>query len=62
MDCSLPGSSVHGIFQEKTLKWGAISYSKEDLSDPGIKLASLASPLLARGFFTANTTWEAQFI
>ena len=24
MDCSLPGSSVHGIFQERTLEWGAI--------------------------------------
>ena len=27
MDCSLPGSSVHGIFQARVLKWGAISYS-----------------------------------
>ena len=24
MDCSLPGSSVHGIFQAKVLKWGVI--------------------------------------
>ena len=24
MDCSLPGSSVHGIFQAKVLEWGAI--------------------------------------
>ena len=23
MDCSLPGSSVHGIFQERVLEWGA---------------------------------------
>ena len=27
MDCSLPGSSVHGIFQARTLEWGAISFS-----------------------------------
>ena len=27
MDCSLPGSSVHGIFQAKVLKWGAIAFS-----------------------------------
>ena len=27
MDCSLPGSSVHGIFQARVLEWGAISYS-----------------------------------
>ena len=28
MDCSLPGSSVHGIFQARVLEWGAILQSK----------------------------------
>ena len=28
MDCSLPGFSVHGILQARTLKWIAISFSK----------------------------------
>ena len=28
MDCSLPGSSVHGIFQARVLKWVAISFSR----------------------------------
>ena len=28
MDCSLPGSSVHGIFQAGVLKWGAIAFSE----------------------------------
>ena len=27
MDCSLPGSSVHGIFQARVLNWGAIAFS-----------------------------------
>ena len=27
MDCSLPGSSVHGIFQARVLEWGAIIVS-----------------------------------
>ena len=27
MDCSLPGSSVHGILQAKVLEWGAIAFS-----------------------------------
>ena len=27
MDCSLPGSSVHGIFQARLLEWGAIAFS-----------------------------------
>ena len=27
MDCSPPGSSVHGIFQARVLEWGAIAFS-----------------------------------
>ena len=27
MDCSPPGSSVHGIFQARVLEWGAITFS-----------------------------------
>ena len=26
MDCGLPGSSVHGIFQARVLEWGAIAF------------------------------------
>ena len=29
MDYSLPGSSVHGIFQARELEWGAIAFSKK---------------------------------
>ena len=28
MDCSLPGSSVHGILQARVLEWGAITFSE----------------------------------
>jgi len=28
MDCSLPGSSIHGILQAKVLEWGAIAFSQ----------------------------------
>jgi len=27
MDCSLPGPSIHGIFQARVLEWGAIAFS-----------------------------------
>ena len=27
IDCSLPGSSAHGIFQARVLEWGAIAFS-----------------------------------
>ena len=32
MDCSLPGFSVHGILQARTLEWVAISFSMSDLN------------------------------
>ena len=30
MDYSLPGSSIHGIFQARVLEWGAIAFSEKD--------------------------------
>ena len=46
MDCSLPGSSVHGIFQARILEWVAFP-PPGDFPDPGIRPAS---PALAGGF------------
>ena len=34
MDCSPPGSSIHGIFQARVLEWGAIAFSHPTLCDP----------------------------
>ena len=31
MDCSLPGPSIHGIFQARVLEWDAIAFSAEML-------------------------------
>jgi hypothetical protein len=57
MDCSLPGSSVHGIFQARVLVWGAIAVPKlfilavlglfSGYSEPGLLLVSV------RGLFIA---------
>ena len=41
MDCSPPGSSVHGILQAGTLEWVAI-FSPGDLPNPGIEPRSPA--------------------
>ena len=59
MDCSLPGSSVHGILQARILDyWNGLPFpSPGNLLDPGMESASSA---LAGGFFTTSTTWEAQ--
>ena len=37
MDCSLPGSSIHGIFQARVLEWVAISFSNNELFEILIK-------------------------
>jgi len=49
MDGSLPGSSVHGMFQARKLEWVAISQG--ELPEPGIKPMP---PALAGRFFTAE--------
>ena len=48
MDCSPPGSSVHGILQ--TEYWSGLPFpTPGDLPDSGIELTFLASPVLAGG-------------
>ena len=48
MDCSPPGSSVHGIFTARILEWGCHSVLQENLPNPGIEPSSSK---LAGGFF-----------
>ena len=47
MDCSLPGSSIHGIFQASVLEWGAIAFSGEAQRDH--QFESLSSLVLRTG-------------
>ena len=47
MDCSLPGSSVHGIFQARVLEWGAIAFSQQISSNT--RLLSTGSSSTADG-------------
>ena len=55
MDCSLPGSSVHGIFQARVLEWVAIAFSiTEDESVSFILLLSfiyLSDTLIADALY-----------
>ena len=70
MDCSLPGSSVHGIFQARILKWAISSYrgpSRAPLLHPGIEPTSpalqvldfLLSPHMVEG---TRGSWGVSFI
>ena len=54
MDCSPPGSSVHGIFQVRILKWVAISFSRGSSWPLEIEYACSASPALEGEFFTTE--------
>ena len=60
MDCSLPGSSVHGILQARILEWVAMPPPGE-LPNPGIEPASLMSPALSGQFFTTSITTRKPF-
>ena len=40
MDCSLPGSSIHGIFQARVLEWVVIAFSENAATVPYINLGS----------------------
>ena len=59
MDCSPQGFSVHGIFQAKTLKQVAISYSKESFPHRDWSLISWVS-CIGRQILDHCTTWEKQ--
>ena len=47
MDCSLPGSYVHGIFQASVLEWVAISFSRFLFLEPAYLLAECPEDLEA---------------
>ena len=56
MDCSLPGSSVHGIFQARVLEWGAIAFSYYTT----ISLHVLISDLGRKRFDKSGDNLEAE--
>ena len=62
MDCSLLGSSVHGILQARILEWIAMPSSRgssQPRDRPSLNLVSYVSLALAGRFFTTSATWEA---
>ena len=58
MDCSPPGSSVHGILQTRILEWVAMPSSRGSSWARDRTLVSCVS-CIASGFFTHWATWEA---
>ena len=58
MDYSLPGSSVHGISQARTLEWVVMPSSRGSSQPKNWTHVSYVS-CFKGGFFTTNATWEA---
>ena len=48
MDCSLPGSSVHGIFQARVLEWVAIAFSELDMTEQ-VNNKNMLTPMFLPG-------------
>ena len=61
MDCSLPGSSVHGILQARILEWVAISSYRGSSRSRDRTRVSYVSCIGSR-FFTTSGTWEAHIV
>ena len=60
MDSSLPGSSIHGIFQATILEWVAIP-TPGNLPNPGIEPMYLVSPALSGRLFTIVSPGKPTF-
>ena len=58
VNCSPPGSSVHGIVSRQEYWTGLSRPPPGDLPDPGVEPACLESPALASGFFNSSATQE----
>ena len=54
VECSPPGSSIHGILQARLLEWVDISFSKRSCWS-GVEPVS---PAWAAGFFTTSASWK----
>ena len=60
MNCSLPGSSVHGILQTKILEWVAMCSAKgSSLPKDGTLVSYVSCIGRLMPFFTTSSTWEA---
>ena len=55
MDCSLPGSSVHGISQARVLEWGAIAFSVAKV------LALLKNPVTISHYYYITIFFKVVF-
>ena len=58
VDCSPPGSSVHGTLQAATLEWVAMPFSRGSSQPRDLTHISYASELAGR-YFTSSAVWDS---
>ena len=58
MDCSLPGSSIHGIFQARVLEWVAIAFSVKRYYLMLKQGLSLANPTVRSSYTRSKYCWK----
>ena len=57
MDCSLPGSSIHGIFQAGVLEWGAIAFSGKIVQYLTSHRNTIVESLISLGFSSVTQSY-----
>ena len=64
MDCSLPGSSIHGIFQARVLEWVAVAFSKVRISIrrmvPSLSMSSFSIVQKSQEFVAVEVSADLQ--
>ena len=62
MNCSLPGSSIHGIFQARVLEWGAIAFSEISSLSHSIVFLYFFALIAEEGFLSLLAVlWNSAF-
>ena len=60
MDCRLPGSSIHGIFQARVLEWDAIAFSYRYYSRPYLLMLGMLSNREIKSHIFSETVFSSQ--
>ena len=58
MDCSLPGSSIHGIFRARVLEWGAFAFSVNSMKRQNDRILKEELPRSVGAQYATGDQWR----